>query len=624
MSIRSTSLTEGRNLGVNFHPGRLPTIRVWAPWARTLVMEVTGKGRIPLQELPNGYWHAACPGLKPGDRYLLNINGQNSYPDPASLSQPVGVHEVSECADLYEVRKIRDTSWRGTSIRDLIIYELHVGTFTPEGTFKAMRKKLDYLEELGINAIEIMPVAAFPGTRNWGYDGVFPFAVQESYGGAIEFARLIKACHQKGMAVILDVVYNHLGPEGNYLNAYGPFLTGKYQTPWGKAINFDDAWCDGVRHYFLENALMWLRDFHVDGLRLDAVHAIKDMGPKHILRELSEQVQMLNRQTGAKHFLIGECDLNDTRFINALDQDGYGLDAQWCDDWHHALHALMTGERQGYYSDFGSLSHLTRAFNHAYVYPGHYSSCRKRFFAPPAKGQPGQRFVVFTQNHDQVGNRTKGDRLSTMLDPESLKLAAGAMLASPFVPMLFMGEEYAEESPFLYFVSHGDEKLLDKISKGRKHEFPALTKQGEPPDPASEESFERSRLRWDWPRNESKKQMLAFYKRLIALRKGERLLKPGKRDNIQAFEDAGKKAIILSRKAGRESLVAVMNFAEEPVTVDMPDLQASGAELLVYSAHRQWGGNVGNNTNPLIKKGQHLAAKTERRSFIIFRATSAG
>lgn len=621
--MRNTSLTEGRSLGVNFPPGQLPVIQVWAPRARSLVMEVEGKGRISLQEMPYGYWHATCPGLKPGDRYLLNVSGQNSYPDPASLSQPDGVHEASECADLHEVRKISDESWRGASIRDLIIYELHVGTFTPEGTFKSMREKLDYLEELGINAIEIMPVAAFPGMRNWGYDGVFPFAVQESYGGAIEFARLIKACHQKGIAVILDVVYNHLGPEGNYLNAYGPFLTGKYQTPWGKAINFDDAWCDGVRHYFLENALMWLRDFHVDGLRLDAVHAMKDMGPKHFLRELSEQVNTLNRHTGAKHFLIGECDLNDTRFISPPDQGGYGLDAQWCDEWHHALHALMTGERQGYYSDFGSLRHLISSFNHAYVYPGNYSPHRKRFFGTPTAGYPGQRFVVFTQNHDQVGNRTKGDRLSAMLDFESLKLAAGAMLASPFVPMLFMGEEYAEDSPFLYFVSHGDKKLLDRVSKGRKHEFPDLTKQGDSPEPASEESFERSRLRWDWPQNESKKQMLAFYQRLIALRKGQRLLKPGKRDNVLAFEAAGGKAIILSRKAGRESLIAVMNFAEERVTVEMPDMPAPGAELLVYSAHRQWGGNVGNNANPLIKKGQHLAVKTERRSFIIFRATSA-
>jgi len=456
----NTALVEKRSLGINFHENASPTIKVWAPHARSLSLEVGGKSNTPLMRMQYGFWQANCPDVKPGDRYKLKINNKDQFPDPASLSQPDGVHDASEAIDLNVIRSIRDNNWKGISTHDLIIYELHAGTFTSEGTFNALTEKIGYLKELGINAIKIMPVAAFPGNRNWGYDGVFPFTVQASYGGALELAKLVKNCHENGIAVILDVVYNHLGPEGNYLNAFGPYFTGKYQTPWGKAINFDDAWSDGVRQYFLENALMWLRDFHIDGLRLDAVHAIKDFGPKHFLRELSEHVQLLNQKTGSQHFLIGECDLNDTRFINPPNKDGYGLDAQWCDEWHHALHAFLTGEKNGYYADFGKVQHLVNSFNHGYVYNGTYSNHRKKIFGTSTVGLPGEKFVVFTQNHDQVGNRMLGDRLSNMVDFETLKLAAGAMFVSPFVPMLFMGEEYAEDNPFLYFISHGDKHLV--------------------------------------------------------------------------------------------------------------------------------------------------------------------
>ncbi|MFW5707327.1 MAG: alpha-amylase family glycosyl hydrolase [Bacteroidota bacterium] len=278
-----------RNIGLNFQPQ--PHIRLWAPHARTLTLEIRGKTPIPLQQQELGYWYAALPGVQPGDRYLINIDGKASFPDPASLNQPDGVHQASQAVDLEKIRNIHHEAWRGIPMKNLVIYELHTGTFTPEGTFIAMEEKLDYLVQLGVNALKILPVATFPGKRNWGYDGVFPFAVQPSYGTPEAFANLVKACHEKGLAVILDVVYNHLGPEGNYLEAFGPVFTGKYKTPWGKALNFDDAWCDGVRHYCIENALMWLRDFHVDGLRLDAVPAIKDFSPKHFLRELAENVK---------------------------------------------------------------------------------------------------------------------------------------------------------------------------------------------------------------------------------------------------------------------------------------------------------------------------------------------
>ena len=608
-----------RRQGVNFHPDADPLVRVWAPYARKLSLEVEGKAALHLQKKDYGFWEASCPGLQAGDRYVYNINNKNRFPDPASLSQPGGVHEASECIDLQEIRKIRDLQWQGIPLQELVIYELHVGTFTPEGNFEAAAQKLDYLVELGINAIEIMPVAAFPGSRNWGYDGVFPFAVQQSYGGAKAFAELVRACHNKGIAVILDVVYNHLGPEGNYLNAYGPYFTGKYHTPWGKAVNFDDAWCDGVRNYFLENALMWLRDFHVDGLRLDAVHAIKDMSPRHFLRELSEHVAAFNEQSGSRHFLIGECDLNDTRYITPAGQGGFGLDAQWCDEWHHALHALLTGERQGYYADFGGLEHLCKSFNHAWVYNGNYSPHRKKFYGTPTTDQPGERFVVFTQNHDQVGNRMKGDRLGTMLDPESLKLAAGAMLTSPFLPMLFMGEEYAEDSPFLFFISHGDPHLLKQTRKGRKREFRDFIKNAEPPDPAAEETFEASKLKWNWHEDIGKQQMLAFYKKLISIRKQEPLLTPGNRSGTHALGVDGHEGLLLYRKGNDETLVAVMNFAEKAIVVPLENLSHKKPSLLLYSAHALWGGPVNNDATPLIADGDGLSVKAERRSIALFK-----
>ncbi len=605
------------HLGVNFCNGQPPVVKVFAPHANKLTIETEGKNAIPLRKQAYGYWQAKCPGLKPGDRYLFNIDDKHALPDPASLSQPSGVHHASECVDLNEIRKIRDDNWPGISTSELIIYELHAGTFTPEGTFKAIQEKLDHLKDLGVNALNIMPVASFPGTRNWGYDGVFPFAVQHSYGGPFDFARLIRACHQKGIAVILDVVYNHLGPEGNCLNEYAPYFTGKYKTPWGHAINFDDAWNHGVRQYFLENALMWFRDFHIDGMRLDAVHAIKDFGPKHFLQELSEAVRKLNDATGAKHFLIGECDLNDVRFVTPLSEGGYGLNAQWCDEWHHALHALLTGERKGYYSDFGKLEHLIKAFNHAYVYTGNYSAHRRKFFGTPSGNQPGQRFVVFTQNHDQVGNRMHGERLSSLVDFESLKLAAGAMFVSPFIPMLFMGEEYAEENPFLYFVSHGNQRLLEQVKKGRKREFREFIHQGTPPDPASVKCFEKSGLRWDWQGQSTKQHMLLYYKKLIALRKELKLLKPGNRDNILTFEAVKDKAIMLLKTDVNEQLMALMNFSEEKITVEIPELLHNEPELLIYSAHQQWGGTISNNKIPIVNNGHAVVAETEKKSILI-------
>ena len=586
-----------RNIGLNFHPE--PFIKVWAPHARELSMEIEGKTSIPLKKHKMGYWYSPLQGVQPGDRYLLRINGKKSFPDPASLYQPQGVHKASEAVNLRQINKTANHKWKGIPLKDLVVYELHAGTFTPEGTFDGIEKKLDYLKTLGINAIKILPVATFPGERNWGYDGVFPFAVQPSYGGPENFALLVKACHEKGIAVILDVVYNHLGPEGNYLGAFGPYFTGKYNTPWGKAINFDDTWCDGVRDYFLENALMWLRDFNVDGLRLDAVHAIRDFSPKHFLRQLAENVQQLNAHSHGNHFLIAECDLNDTRFINPTQRDGYGMDAQWCDEWHHAIHALLTKEKTGYYADFGRLDLLVKSFNDAYVFTGEYSDHRKKYFGTPTKGLPGERFVIFTQNHDQVGNRMNGDRLSTLVDFESLKLAATAMMASPFIPMIFMGEEYAEDNPFLYFISHNDEQLVEAVRKGRKREFRDFIKDATPPDPAAKDTFNKSKLKWNVEDHAQKKQMLAFYQKLIAIRKSEPLLRPGNRDQIAAWLDESENAILLWQKEQTESVLTAMNFSDREINL-FPDIaNASDYLLLIYSAHKKWGGSIGNSESPV-------------------------
>ncbi len=585
-----------RHTGINFHPK--PEINLWAPHARKLAIEIEGKKTIVLKKKERGFWHALADNLQPGDRYRLLINEKDSFPDPSSLSQPDGVHGASECINLNEIRNTDSTHWQGAALKDLIIYELHTGTFTPEGTFAGIAGKLDYLKDLGVNAIKILPVAAFPGERNWGYDGVFPYAVQQSYGGPVQFAKLVKACHEKGIAVILDVVYNHLGPEGNYLGAFGPAFTGKYTTPWGKAINYDDAWCDGVRQFFLENALMWLRDFHVDGLRLDAVHAIKDFSPKHFLRELSEKVTELNRESGKNHFLIAECDLNDTRYINPVEKDGYGMDAQWCDEWHHSIHVLLTGEKNGYYSDFGTLEQLVKSFNHAYVFTGGYSPHRRKIFGTPTDGQPGERFVVFTQNHDQTGNRLMGDRLSTLIDFEPLKLAAGAMFMSPFVPMLFMGEEYAESNPFLYFISHGDDHLTEAVRKGRKREFRDFIKKANPPDPAAESTFNQSKLQWNFDSDKHKKQMLGFYTKLIAIRKEHAVLRPGDRRNVSATLSDDKKAIILKHEGEKVSILTLMNFSEDATTLSFEANQPQLPELLIYSAHQQWGGEAAGNESP--------------------------
>lgn len=559
-----------RNTGVNFNADGSAEIVLWSPPAEqaVLINHTNGKNII-LSKEELGYWRTTTNKIEPGHKYKFSIDGgKTSYPDPASLSQPDGVHEASGAVDLSF--NWTDTNWKNLPLEQYIIYEIHPGTFSPEHNFQGIENKLDHLADLGINAIEIMPVGQFPGSRNWGYDGVYPFAVQHSYGGAKALQQLVNTCHEKGIAVILDVIYNHIGPEGNYLPAFGPYFTDKYSTPWGKAINYDDAWCDGVRDYFIENALMWFRDFHIDGLRMDAVHAIKDLSPVHLIKEIKERTNQLMQKTGRNHYLIAEMDLNNPVFINPPEKCGYGLDAQWIDEFHHALRVSSGQKREGYYSDFDGINHLAKSYTDAYVYDGQFSEHRKKIFGVKTNN-PGKQFVVFSQNHDHTGNRMLGERTSQLVSFEMCKLMAAAVMVSPFLPMLFMGEEWGETNPFLFFISHTDKELAALVNKGRKEEFSYFNWEGEPPDPRLEETFNRSMLQWDLLNEEQHKKMYDFYKQIITLRKTQPALKYPERKNTKAEADAQNKILTLHRWHEGQYLVCIMNFSNEERTVQVDD-----------------------------------------------------
>ncbi len=578
------------------------SIWLWAPKAKQAAVQFGHDNEILfLDELEYGYWYAETDKIKDGTPYRFVLDDEEPLPDPASLYQPDGVHGASQAVDLtYDWT---DSQWATPPLAEYIIYELHTGTFGTGGNFKGIEAKLDHLVELGVTAIEIMPVAQFPGERNWGYDGVFPYAVQNSYGGIKGLQKLVDACHAKGLSVILDVVYNHLGPEGNYFGSYGPYFTDKYQTPWGNAINFDDAGCDAVRHYFIQNTLMWFRDVRVDALRMDAVHAIKDLGTKHFLAKLKEKVDELNEQTGRKHHLIVECDLNDPRFINSLADHGFGMDAQWIDEFHHALRVSAGGDRTGYYSDFNGIADLTKAYNDAYVYDGQYSPHRDKHFGGKATNNTGDQFIVFSQNHDQVGNRMLGERSSELFDLETQKLMAGAVLASPYVPMLFMGEEYAEPNRFMYFVSHTDPELAEAVRKGRKAEFEAFHADGEAPDPMAVETFNDSKLRWDLTGKGDHAVMLNFYKALIALRKKHPILQKLDRKVTKATCNEEQQLLFLQRGDDKAAVHVVMNFSDQMQQLPAP----LAGETLFDSADQKWGG-------PGASKGSTI----QPRSFIIY------
>ena len=514
--------------------------RVWAPSPGRVEVEVGGD-RVAMTPAAGGWYAADVDWAKPGTEYRYVLDGGPPLPDPRSLAQPDGIDGPSVVFD-HSAHEWTDDGWRGIHLPSAVIYELHVGTFTEEGTFEAIIPKLDHLVDLGITAVELMPVAQFSGEWGWGYDGVLLYAPHHAYGGPHGLKRLVDACHARGLAVIIDVVYNHLGPAGNHLAKYGPYFTDRYNTPWGDAVNFDGAGSDEVRAFVVDNALMWLTDYHCDGLRIDAVHAIIDTSAYHILEELSIRVEQRAAALGRKLFLIAESDLNDPRVVRSRDIGGHGMDAQWSDDFHHALHALLTGERSGYYGDFGTMEQLAHALEHVFVYDGKFAAHRGRWHGRPATGLPGWRFLGYLQNHDQVGNRATGERSSMLLSPGRLKIAAALVLLSPFVPMVFQGEEWGASTPFQYFTDHHDPELGRAVSEGRRSEFASFGwKPEDVPDPQDRATFERSRLDWAELDQPAHADLLDWYQRLIALRRRTPAIMNGDLERVHtAFdEDAG-------------------------------------------------------------------------------------
>lgn len=563
------------------------TCRVWAPLKKKVEIVVhrdDERHYTAMQKDERGYWSATLENVFPGTKYRFRLDGNDEYADPASVCQPDGIHGPSEITDRHYTWT--DEEWKGLQMDELIIYELHTGTFTPEGTFEGVIGKLDYLKELGITAIELMPVGQFPGTRNWGYDVAFPFAVQHSYGGMNGLKELVNEAHRKGIAVILDVVYNHTGPEGSVLNQYGPYFTGKYKTPWGPAGNFDDSWSFGMRQYCLQNAALWLDECHIDGLRVDAVHAIFDTSAKHFAQEMKEMATETEKKTGRKKLLIAEIDLNNPVYINPAELGGYGWDGQWIDEFHHAIHSVLTKETNGYYSDFGDMQHIERGFRDTYVYSGQYSTHRKKEFGVPVHN-PCSQFVVFAQNHDQVGNRMLGERLTAQLSAEALKLVAAAVLLSPYVPLLFMGEEYGEKNPFCFFCDHSLPELKEQIQRSRKEEFSYFGWESDPPDPFADATFTGCRLSWNAGSDQQAATLLRLYQYLIRLRKTHPALQPRDRASMTVYPVQDTSVLAFERRSDPGGLLVVLNFGN-----DQQSFRSAGftGKKILDTAAAEWNG----------------------------------
>ena len=602
-------------LGATYLGGGLGGFLVWAPLISRVEVHILSPGEriVPLEKVSRGYHYGVVPGVKPGTRYFYRLDGNTERPDPASKFQPEGVHGPSQVIAPLSVWE--ELHWSGIPLSHYVLYELHVGTFTAQGTFDAIVPHLDALKDLGITAIELMPVAQFPGERNWGYDGVYPFAVQNSYGGPEGLKRLIDACHQRGLAVTLDVVYNHLGPEGNYLHDFGTYFTDRYHTPWGAAINFDGPDSDEVRRFFIENALSWVTEFRVDALRLDAVHGIFDFSALHFLQELAaavhEQAERLNRRI----YVMAESDLNDVRIIRSPELGGYGLDAQWNDDFHHALHTLLTGERTGYYEDFGRLQDLAKAFAEGFVYSGAYSPARGRRHGNSSKDLAAHQFVVCAQNHDQVGNRLKGDRLSALVSFEGLKLAAAVVLLSPFIPLLFMGEEYGETAPFPYFVSHSDPELIEVVRRGRRAEFACLQCLDEPPDPQAEATRQSATLDHSLRHQGKQRSLYELYKELLKLRNETRAGAGLSKDSLEVLCLESENTLVV-RRWGREAQVAaIFHFGDAVVSVNVPLPHGQWVKRLA-SGEERWHG-PGRDQPTVLHSDGNVSVTLTQQAFLI-------
>jgi maltooligosyltrehalose trehalohydrolase len=543
--------------------------RVWAPRARSISVKITA----PIETLnemdpqDRGVFETFVPRIGAGTDYLYVIDGERERPDPMSRFQPHGVHGPSRVID-PRTFAWHDGDWRGLSLEKQVFYELHVGTFTPKGTFEAVIPKLAYLRELGITAVEVMPVAQFPGSRNWGYDGVSLFAPQSSYGGPEGLKRLVDACHREALAFVIDVVYNHFGPEGNYLGEFGPYFSERYRTPWGDAVNYDGPDSDEVRRFVIENALYWLTEFHADALRLDAIHGIFDFSGRHILEEMQSLFQEQARRLGRRAHLIAESDLNDARVIKPVEAGGHGLDAQWSDDFHHAVHAFVADARRGYLGDFGRLDDVQKAMQKGFVYDGRYSTYRRRRHGNSAADRPGRQFVVCVQNHDQVANGAQGERHGTQLNLGQQKVVAGLLFLAPNLPLLFMGQEFGETAPFDYFVSHYDPDLVEAVRAGRRREFESFGWEREFPDPQDEQTFARCRLGWDRLERMPHAGLLEFYRALIRLRQRRDSLSNCRKDLTWVRCDEKERWLTVERGDPEDAwALGVFNLSTRPSAV---------------------------------------------------------
>jgi malto-oligosyltrehalose trehalohydrolase len=557
---------------------------VWAPVAGKVEVEVAGQ-RYPMSAEParpggsgSGWWSAEVPDAAAGIDYGFRLDDGDVLPDPRSPRQPSGIKGLSRTYD-HSAFRWTDGRWRGGALHGTVIYELHVGTFTEEGTFDAAIGRLDHVRDLGVHTVELMPVAAFPGQHGWGYDVINLWAVHEPYGGPDGLKRFVDACHARGLAVLLDVVYNHVGI-GNRLDAFGPYFTAAHVTPWGPAVNLDQPGSDEVRAFLIGNALMWLRDYHLDGLRLDAVHALEDRRALHFLEELATEVQALAALLNRDLILIAESDANDPRLVTSREAGGYGLAAQWSDDFHHAVHAAITGERQGYYRDFGSLAVLAKTYTRVFFHDGIWSAFRGRTHGRQVDvfRLPAHRFLGYLQDHDQVGNRATGDRISATLPPDLVKVGAGLVLTGPYTPMLFMGEEWGAGTPWQYFTDHIEQWLAEAVADGRRTEFEGYGwPSADIPDPQDKATFLRSKLDWAEPGREPHLGILAWYGELIALRRARPELTDPRLDRVSAEFDEDARWILVQR--GRLRIIANLG----PGTVRLP-LGQPGVGVLAASS----------------------------------------
>ncbi|MGA2879790.1 MAG: malto-oligosyltrehalose trehalohydrolase [Bryobacteraceae bacterium] len=542
--------------------------RVWAPDASSLSLQLSHRPPLPMHRHGEDFYLIA-PDVRAGDTYSFLLEDGRVRPDPVSRAQPEGVHGASQVVD-PDSFVWSDHNWKGIALSDYIFYEVHTGTFTPEGTFRSAISKLDHLKNLGITAVELMPVGEFPGSRNWGYDQVDLYAPHSAYGGPDGLKSFVDACHQAGLAVVLDVIYNHLGPEGNYLAEFGPYFTDQYRTPWGRAMNYDGPGRDGVRRFVIDNALFWLTEYHIDALRLDAIHGIFDFSARHILAELRDEFHEQAAALGRQAWIIAESDLNDVRVLHPHAWGGHALDAQWLDEFHHSVRTYLTGANRAYLAGFGELRHIQKAITEGFVYDGCYSSFRRRHFGSSSRDLPGDRFVAFIQNHDQIANTSQGARLSQLMSMEQYKIAVALLLCSPCLPLLFMGEEFAETNPFLYFTSHSDPGLARLVSEGRWKEFEELTVAGDFVDPQASEAFERSKITWSLLDGADHGAVLGLYRDLIALRKRWPCLHNGRKDLTRVKFDEAARWLRMDRGDPSGSCAALFcNFSDNEIAPNL-------------------------------------------------------